>query len=84
MCHLHRQGAGNQFMMSGLVFQFFPLVPVLKQKSRAQEWSVQNHIDLVKGQPVPHQLPVADKQGTAEFQIEADHLPAPPSAVLLD
>src|SRR5699024_10965284 len=80
----HRFGAGHDLVVGGAVFDFGGVLALFKEDARAHEGQVQQHVDLVEGQPVFHLVLVAGKDGGAVFQVGVDHPAVFPAAVFLD
>ena len=80
----HRPGAGQQLVMGRLVFDLFPVLARLKDDACPHERHMQQHVDLVEGQPVPHQAAVRLKQHPAVPDKGVHHPAVLPPAVLLD
>ena len=75
---------GHQLVMGGAVLDFRGILALLKQDARPHERHMQQHIDLVEGQPVLDFPGIAGKDGGTVFQIGVDHPAVFPAAVLLD
>ena len=65
-----------QDISPGLIFSFF------KDKSRPHKWKVQNHVDLIKCQPVFYKSFVSCKEYCYKFLIELNQFSVLPASVL--
>ena len=76
--------AGDQLIVSGTVLDLFGILAFLEQDACAHERHVEQHVDLVEGQPVLDFAGVTGEDGGAVFQVGIDHAAVFPAAVLLD
>ena len=60
------------------------VLALLKDQTGAHKRQVQNHIDLVEGEPILDQALVAGEEHRREVLVEVDELAVAPAAVLLD
>ena len=79
-----RQRAGDQLVVGRLVLDLLPVFARLKHDAGPHKGHVQQHVDLVEGQPVLDQAAVIVKQDPAVFQERVHHAAVLPAAVLLD
>ncbi len=70
--------------MGGLVLGGVVVLALLEHDARAHERQVEDHVDLVEGEPVLNEALVARKEGGGQALVELDELAAAPAAVLLD
>ena len=70
--------------MGGQVLDGLLVLALLKDQTGTHKRQVQNHIDLVEGEPVLHQALVAGEDRGREVLVEVDELAVAPAAVLLD
>ena len=76
--------AGDELVVGGQVLDGLLVLALLKDQTGTHKRQVQDHIDLVKGEPVFHQTLVAGKDRGREVLVEVDELAIAPAAVLLD
>ena len=79
-----RQRTGDQLVVGRLILDLFPVFARLKHDARAGKRLVDQHVDLVEGQPVFDQAAVIVKQHPAVFQERVHHAAVLPAAVLFD
>ncbi len=84
MGNFSRQGAGNQFVVRGLVFHLILIFTVFKHQSRAGKGAVQHNVDFVERQPVSHQTVKGLEAGTGVTGKELHHFAVTPGSVLGD
>ena len=76
--------AGDELVVGGQVLDGLLVLALLKDQTGTHKRQVQDHIDLVEGEPVLHQSLVAGKDRGREVLVEVDELAVAPAAVLLD
>ena len=76
--------AGDELVVGGQVLDGLLVLALLKDQASAHKRQVQDHVDLVKGEPVLHQALVAGEDRGREVLVEVDELAVSPAAVLLD
>ena len=67
MGQLHGPGAGDNLVVGSLVLDLLLVFTLLKENACAHEGHVQQHINLVEGQPVLHLLLESVEDGGAVF-----------------
>ena len=70
--------------MGGQVLDGLLVLALLKDQAGTHKRQVQDHVDLVEGEPVLHQALVAGEDRGREVLVEVDELAVAPAAVLLD
>ena len=76
--------AGDELVVGGQVLDSLLVLALLKDQAGTHKRQVQDHVDLVKGEPVLHQALVAGEDRSREVLVEVDELAVAPAAVLLD
>ena len=76
--------AGDELVVGGQVLDGLFVLALLKDQAGTHKRQVQDHIDLVEGEPVLHQALVAGEDRGREVLVEVDELAVAPAAVLLD
>ena len=76
--------AGDELVVGGQVLDGLLVLALLKDQTGTHKRQVQNHIDLVEGEPVLHQTLVAGEDRGREILVEVDEFAVAPAAVLLD
>ena len=76
--------AGDELVVGGQVLDGLLVLALLKDQAGTHKRQVQDHVDLVKGEPVLHQALVAGEDRGREVLVEVDELAVAPAAVLLD
>ena len=76
--------AGHQLVMSGLILGLFDVFAGLKQQPRPHEGHVQQHVDLVEGQPVFYLIFIAAEDDVAVVDVGIHHPAVFPAAILLN
>ena len=71
-----------QFMMCCKIFRLCLIFSFFKDKSRPHKWKVQNHVDLIKCQPVFYKSFVSCKEYCYKFLIELNQFSVLPASVL--
>ena len=84
MGNLCSQSRGHQLMVSSLVLHLFLVFAFLEAKTCPHKRSMQNHINFIKGQPVPNQPLIATENRVAQIFIKGDHFSTPPCTVFPD
>ena len=84
MGNLGCPSAGNELVVGGQVLDGLLVLALLKDQASTHKRQVQDHIDLVEGEPVLHQTLVAGKDRGREVLVKVDELAVAPAAVLLD
>ena len=77
-------GAGHQLVMSGLILGLFDVLAGLKQQAGPHEGHVQQHVDLVEGQPVFYLIFIAAEDDVAVVDVGIHHPAVFPAAILLN
>ena len=77
-------GAGHQLVMSGLILGLFDVLAGLKQQACPHEGHVQQHVDLVEGQPVFYLIFIAAEDDVAVVDVGIHHPAVFPAAILLN
>ena len=77
-------GAGQQFVVCSLILDLLFVFAFFKHKTGPHKGHMQQHIDLVKGQPVMHDIPVTIKQHLTVAHKGIYHPAVFPAAVLFD
>ena len=70
--------------MGGQVLDGLLVLALLEHQAGAHERQVQDHVDLVEGEPVLHQALVAGEDRGREVLVEVDELAVAPATVFLD
>ena len=70
--------------MGGQILDGLLVLALLEHQAGAHEGQVQDHVDLVEGEPVLHQALVAGEEHAGEVLVEVDELAVAPTAVFLD
>ena len=70
--------------MGGQVLDGLPVLALLKNQAGTHKRQVQDHVDLVKGEPILHQALVAGEDRSRKVLVEVDELAVAPAAVFLD
>ena len=70
--------------MSGLILGLFDVLAGLKQQPRPHEGHVQQHVDLVEGQPVFYLIFIAAEDDVAVVDVGIHHPAVFPAAILLN
>ena len=84
MGNLGCPGAGDELVVGGQVLDGLLVLALLKNQAGTHKRQVQDHVDLVEGEPVLHQTLVAGEDRGREVLVEVDELAVAPAAVLLD
>ena len=84
MGDLGSPSAGDELVVGGQILDGLLVLAFLKDQTGAHKRQVQDHVDLVKGEPVLHQALVAGEDRSREVLVEVDELAVAPAAVLLD
>ena len=84
MSDLGCPSAGDELVVGGQVLDGLLVLALLKDQTGTHKRQVQDHIDLVEGEPVLHQALVAGEDRGREVLVEVDELAVAPAAVLLD
>ena len=71
-------------MMGCLVLDLFLIFTLFKAEPRPHKWCMEDHVNLIKGQPVLDQALVAGKESAAETLVKFQHFTAAPTAILLN
>ena len=77
-------GARHELVVRSDILGLLAVLALLKEQAGAHKRQVQDHIDLVEGEPVLNQTLVAGKEHRREVLVEVDELAVAPAAVLLD
>ena len=77
-------GARNELIVRGEVLDGLLVLALLKDQAGAHERQVQDHVDLVEGEPVLHQALVTGEEHRGEVLVEVDELAVAPATILLD
>lgn len=81
---LDRFRARDELMMRRLVFHLLLVLVVLEHETGADEWQVQQHIDLIERHPIFHLAVIAGEQRRRVRLEEVDDTAVAPTAVVLD
>ena len=84
MGQLHGAGAGQQLVVCGPILDLLHILARLEHQTGAHKGHVQQHVDLVEGQPVLDQPAEVVEQHLAVAHKGVDHAAVFPAAVLLD
>ena len=84
MGNLGCPSAGDELVVGGQVLDSLLVLALLKDQTGTHKRQVQDHIDLVEGEPVLHQTLVAGEDRGREILVEVDEFAVAPAAVLLD
>ena len=76
--------AGDELVVGGQVLDGLLVLALLKDQTGTHKRQMQDHIDLVKGEPVLYQALVAGEDRGREVLVEVDELAVAPASVLLD
>ena len=82
--NLGSPSAGDKLVVGGQILDGLLVLALLKDQAGTHKRQVQDHVDLVKGEPVLHQALVAGEDRGREVLVEVDELAVAPAAVLLD
>ena len=71
-------------MMGCLVFDLLFIFAFFKAEPRPHKWCMEDHVNLIEGQPVLDQALVASKESAAETLVKFKHETTPPTTILLN
>lgn len=79
-----RTGTRNQYMVHGRVNRCIAILPLLEDDPRRHKARLRHDVDLVKGQPIIDQSPIALEHGTRISIEQVDQPAIAPSAIRID
>ena len=81
---LYRLCAGHQLVMGGLILDLLHILAGVEHQPCAGKGQVQQHVDLIKGEPVLHLAFEAVEQHLAVVDVGVHHAAVFPAAVFFD